>query len=135
MSRRGAMRVLFACLMLWSTGCTTLREIPRSQYAARPERRDVRVVTTEGLRFEFDYALIRADSLVGYRRRDVEGAFDEYAVLGVPLDEVRSLSARVVDWYRTGLIGGGLIVAGITAGLASRGDDEPAPEPLPGRVE
>ncbi len=118
-----ALRVACALLSLVSAGCTALREIPRGEYAARDERRDVRVVTQEGLEFEFDYAHFQGDSLVGYRRRDTEGSFDEYAVLRIPFEDVKSLSARVVDWYRTGLIGGGVVVAGVTAGLASKGND------------
>jgi len=110
-------RIGFVGVWLLSTGCTALREIPPSQYEAVPERKHVRVVTSAGLEYEFDYVKVEADTLVGFRRRDVEGAFDEFATLRLPLEEISRLSARGVDWYRTGLIGGGAIAAVVAAGL------------------
>jgi hypothetical protein len=107
---------------LLAAGCTTLREIPRSQYASQPERRHVRLVTREGLVYEFDYIQVSGDSLIGYRRRDVEGPAEEFALVGLPLEEVQRLSARSVDWYRTGLIGGGVIAAFVAKGLTESSD-------------
>src|SRR5436190_10245264 len=86
-------------------GCTSLREIPRNQYGSEPERKDVRLDTMEGLHYELDYVRIDGDTLTGYRRRDVEGLVDDFAMLRIALDDVKSLSARRVDWTRTGLIG------------------------------
>jgi hypothetical protein len=104
------------------TGCTSLREIPRNQYAAQPERKNVRVMTRDSLRYEFDFINVQADTLVGYRRRDIEGPADEYATVRVPLDEVAQLSSRRLDWYRTGLVGGGFIAALVARGLAGSAD-------------
>ncbi len=101
-------------------GCTSLREIPREQLAVKPERKDVRVVTRAGLQYEFDFARFEAESLVGYRRRDVEGAVPDYATMHIALDDVARVSSRELDWTRTALIGGGVAAAGIAAGLASR---------------
>jgi len=102
-------------------GCTALREIPLQELGARPDRKDVRIQTREGLVYEFDFAHIAGDSLTGYRRRDTEGPIPEYATLSIALDDIAKLSARELDWVRTGLIGGGVAAVGIVGGLASRG--------------
>jgi hypothetical protein len=113
--------------LLAGTSCTTLRELPRSEYAARPERDRVRVATTEGLVYEFDYVRVGGDTLTGYRERDAEGVVREESALPLPLDQVQSMSVRTIDWYRTGLIGGGALAAIVAAGLTAvhrSGDDE-----------
>jgi len=121
-------------LLAWvaGSGCTSLREIPRSDYAARAQDRPIRVVTREGLSYELDAAKVQADTLVGYRRRDVQGPIDEFDTLRLPLDEVATISARRIDWYRTGLIGG-LSMAAIVAVALSRHQSASAPaaEPVP----
>lgn len=108
-------------LLAWSagSGCTALREIPRSDYVARAQNRPIRVVTREGRDYEFDGAKIEADTLVGYVRRDVEGPIDEFDTRRLALDEVATISARRIDWYRTGLTGG-LSMAAIVAVVMSR---------------
>ena len=95
-------------LLAWGvgTGCTSLREIPRADYVERAQDRPIHVVTHEGLSYELDGGKIEADTLVGYRRRDVEGPIDEFDTIRLPLDEVATISARRIDWYRTGLVGG-----------------------------
>jgi len=117
-----------ASLWLLGTGCTALREIPPSLYAVAPERRHVRLVTRTGLSYEFDYVKVAGDSLLGYRRRDVGGPAEDYATLAVPLEDVARLSARGVDWYRTGLIGGGVLAAVVAAGLSGRSDNSSGSE-------
>ncbi len=120
MSRIGSRTVWFVVSALWlsGSGCTSLREIPRSEFGAQPERKDVRVVTHDGLVYEFDVAKVQGDSLLGYRRRDVEGAVDEFATVRMALDDVDHLEGRGLDWYRTGLIGGGVALAVIVGGLS-----------------
>jgi hypothetical protein len=110
-------------LLAWCTGagCTALREIPRSEYVARAQDRPIRVVTREGLSYELDRAKVEADTLVGYRRRDVEGPIDEFDTLRVPLDDVATISARCIDWYRTGLVGGLSMAAIVAVALSRRG--------------
>ena len=108
-------------LWLLGTGCTALREIPRGEYAALPERKDVRIHTRDGLVYEFDYARILSDSLVGFRRRDVEGSLEDFASHRVALEDIDQLSVRGVDWYRTGLVGGGALVAIVIGGLSAAG--------------
>lgn len=106
---------------LAANGCTSLKEVPRGEFAARPERRQVRVWTTDSLEYELDFARVQNDTLTGYRRRDVQGAVDEFDTLTLPLERVARLSARRIDWYRTGLIGGVSLAAVIAAGLSGRG--------------
>lgn len=125
--RRGVAPLALAAWV--AGGCTSLREIPRGDYAARPERHDVRVEMQDGRVFELDLMKVDADTLVGYRRRDVEGPFDEFGTVRLPLSEVSRLSVRGVDWYRTGLIGGGVLAAVVAAGLSGSKSSSPAPPP------
>ena len=101
------------------SGCTVLRELPRSEFGARPERQRVHVETTEGLVYDFDFAQVANDTLTGFRERDVSGPVSEISTLRVPLDDVRTLSVRRLDWYRTGLVGGGALAAILAAGLSA----------------
>ena len=114
-------------------GCTALRELPRGEYAAETERKNVRVETADGLRYEFDHVEFGADSLTGFRRRDTGGRFEEYDTFGMPLEGVSRLSVRRVDWLRTGLIGGAAVAAVLFASLRGSGDEaaEPPVDPCP----
>ena len=114
------LRVLATVVWLTTSSCSALREIPRAEYAARAERRNVVVDTSEGLHYTFEFARFGSDTLTGYRRRDTEGAFEEYDSLPIALESVAKLSARRVDWYRTGLIGGGALAAVVAVALAQR---------------
>jgi hypothetical protein len=116
-------RAAMALLLLSLMGCTALREIPRSQYAAQGERRNVAIDTHEGLHYEFDLVRVGSDSLTGFRRRDTEGPLEEFDALPLPLEAIAKMSARRVDWYRTGLIGGAGLAAIIASALARRGTE------------
>ncbi len=120
-------QAVLAAILLSS--CTTLREVPRSELAARPERKGVAVETRDGLYYQFDRATFDADSLWGYRERtDIEGPFGHVARVRLALEDVARLSVRTIDWYRTGLVGGGVIGAAIGVGIGSGaigGDREP----------
>lgn len=104
-------------LWLAGSGCTSLREIPRTEYAARPERKYVHVMTRRGLAYEFDYIQIKGDTLVGYRRRDVEGSIEDYDSLPLALDDVAKLEARQIDWTRTSLLGAAGVAVVVAAGM------------------
>ena len=116
---------------LGATGCATMRELPRAEYATRPERRGVVVDTREGLHYRFDYAHFGPDTLIGHRLCDTEGAFEEYHTVAIPLEAVERLSVRRTNWLRTGLIGGGVIAAAATAVVAKRPDKPPGTDPGP----
>jgi len=123
-------------LLAWvaGSGCATLREIPRAEYAVRAQGRPVRVVTHEGLSYELDSAKIEADTLEGYRRRDVPGPIDEFDTLRLPLDRIATISARRIDWYRTGLVGGLTMAAVVVVAVTTsrkKTVTAAAPEPTP----
>lgn len=118
-SLRG-LRFAAALMILASTSCTSLREVPRSDLAARPERKAVAVETRDGLFYQFDFATFDADSMSGFRERaDLEGPFGHVTRVRFALEDIAKLSVRTIDWYRTGLIGGGVIGAALGVGLGS----------------
>jgi hypothetical protein len=115
-----------AAFLLWlsGSGCTALREIPRGEYAAQPQRDHVRIVTRDGLLYEFDYATFQGDSIVGFKRREDQTHVADYASLGMPLEQVSHLATRQVDWVRTSLVGGvGLLVVLVGAYKASQANN------------
>ena len=85
-------------------------------------------VTSDGLLYEFDYATFGADSVVGFKRREVESRTDDYATLGMPLAQVANMATRQVDWMRTGLVGGvillGVLVGAYKASTSNSGGGE-----------
>jgi len=125
MARSRAVAGAVLAMWLFASGCTTLREVPRSEYAQLPERKGARVETREGLVYEFDYVEAGSDSLTGYRHRnDVEGPVDQTAVFRIAYDDIQLLSTRRFDWYRTGLVGGTVLAGVLVAGLASSNKQE-----------
>ena len=134
MNRSVGFRLAPLAAWLLACGCTALREIPREQYALSSERKHVRVETAEGLRYDFDYVSFAADSLTGYRRRDVEGMFDQFDALESPLDRVGRVSVRRLDWYRTGLLGGSALAVVLTTAFSGSSTSSPGggvPKPGP----
>lgn len=117
LSRVWRLGVLAAWLA--GSGCTALREIPRADYAARVADRPVRVLTRAGDDYELESARVESDSLVGVRRREVEGPIDEFETVRLPLDVVASIAARRIDWYRTGLVVGTAAVVVAVAAVRS----------------
>ena len=112
-----------------SSGCTALRELPRGEYAAQVERKNVRIETAEGLRYEFDYARFGEDTLTGFKRREIEASrFEEFDAVALPLERVSKLSVRRIDWMRTGVIGGAAL--GVVLVQALRGGDEETAPPV-----
>ncbi len=122
MNRARARAGVLLASWLAASGCTTLREIPRGEYHQATERKGVRVETIEGLVYDFDYVTVGTDSLTGFRHRgDVEGPVDQTVSFRIALDEIQVLTARRLDWYRTGLVGGGVLAGVLVAGLAGTG--------------
>ena len=118
------LRVLAALAWIAASGCTTLREIRREDYAGMGERKRVVVDTQDGGHHEFDYARIEGDTLTGFRARDTEGQFEELSTQAIPVDSITRLSTRRVDWYRTALAGGVAAAGVILAVLSRQGGDE-----------
>jgi hypothetical protein len=96
----------------------TLREIPRRDFTAHAERKGVRVETVDGLIYEFDWASCTGDTLVGYRNRpETEGPLGQVSVVRVPFEDVQRLTARELDWRRTGMVGGGVVASALAVSL------------------
>ena len=125
-----------------ATGCSSLSQVPRSEYAAQPERKSVLVRTTEGEQFAFDRVTISADTLsgVGYQQRTVylsdgQAAIEEVAVpVRLPLDRVASLAEKRRDWGKTAKWGlGAAGAAAFVIAVGTNTSDEPAAEPGGGK--
>lgn len=121
-----------------SSGCSSLVQVPRAEFAAEPVRKNVLIRTESGQQYAFDRVDVTADSLygVGYQqqtviRSDGETQVDEVATqIRIPLAEVTSLSERKKDWGRTTKWGVGALAAGafvVAVGTSSSEDDEAKP--------
>ncbi len=122
--RAGVLACLLAC------GCSVARELPRGEYAARPEREDVVVKTRAGAQYKFERVRVKADSLYGDQRLEVEGSsFDEFRTTALALDDVTALSVRRLDWYRMGLVSGVAAAVVLAAVLTQKKDNNQAPVP------
>lgn len=131
MRKSRGLRLAVLAVWLATNGCMTLREVPRAQLASRPERVRVRVETSEGLLYDFDYATFAADTLTGYRSRpDVDGPVDQVAQFRIPFEQLQRVTTRQIDWKRTGLVGGSVIASALAVGLrvANRHSDNGKPE-------
>ena len=119
------LRLAGCALGLFATGCTTMQDVPRSDLTAKSERQDVHVLTTQGLSYDFDFARITGDTLVGYRHREEHGHADLYDTLPIPFDDLSHVTARTFDWKRTGLLGATALGAALAVGLhaANNGDN------------
>lgn|SRR5215471_4467058 len=120
-------RALAALACLFAVGCSTLHELPRAQYAVKPERKGVVVDTREGLHYKFDVARFSPDTLIGQHLKDTEGAFEEYNTVAIPLDAVERMQVRQTNWLRTGVIAGAAAVAAIV-GVASKQKSSAPPD-------
>ena len=120
MSRARTARLGVLCAWLASTGCMTLREIPRAEFTQHAERKGVRVETRDGLVYAFDWASFAGDTVVGYRNHaEAEGPMAQVTEVRVPFDDVQRLTSRELDWRRTGLLGGGVVAGALAVGLRS----------------
>jgi hypothetical protein len=132
-TRRVIAALLTTCLALES--CSSLREIPRNELADLPEQRDVSVEMRNGLHYEFDTARFGPDSLWGFVRSDTSGGIPELSTTPLAMDGVARVSARRLDWYRTGLAGVAVLGAGIAFAVSqnnkgnSGGDSGPVKPP------
>ncbi len=125
-----------------ATGCSSLAQVPRSEFAAQPERSSVLVRTDEGEQFSFDTVTIRADTLAGtgYQQRTVylsdgQASIEEVAVpVRLPLERIASLSEKRRDWGRTAKWGlGAAGAAAFVIAVGTNSGDDPSAEPGGGK--
>ena len=130
--------MLALAVFLSASGCSSLVQVPRAQFAAEPTRKNVLIRTESGQQYAFDRVDVTADSLfgTGYQqqtvvRGDGESQIEEVAThVRVPLAEVTSLSERKKDWGRTTKWGVGALAAGafvVAVGTSKGNTDEAKP--------
>lgn len=125
-------------LVLMASGCSSLVQVPRSQFAAAPVRKNVLIRTDTGQQYAFDQVSVTADSLygTGYQQRmvirsDGESQLDEVATdIRLPLANITSLSEKKRDWGRTTKWGVGALAASafvVAVGTNKGNTDEARP--------
>jgi hypothetical protein len=121
-----------------TTGCSSMVQVPRAEFAAESNRKNILVRTQAGEQFAFDQATFSADSLVGvgYQQRTViladgQPSVEEVATrVSVSLDQVTTLTEKRRDWGRTAKWGLGIAAAGAfvaAVGLSKPEDDGAQP--------
>ena len=128
--------ILVVAILAVATGCSSLAQVPRAEFAAEPVRKDVLVRTMEGEQYSFDRAVVSADTLTGtgYQQRTViqsdgQPSVEEIATqVQIPIERIASLQQKRRDWGRTakwGLGAAGAAAFVIAVGTSS-GEDPPA---------
>ena len=121
-----------------SSGCSSLVQVPRAEFAAEPVRKNVLLRTESGQQYAFDRVSVTADSLfgTGYQQRlvvrsDGESQMDEVSTdVRLPLANITSLSEKKRDWKRTTKWGVGALAAGafvVAVGTSGGEEDEAKP--------
>jgi len=121
-----------------ASGCSSLVQVPRADFAAEPVRKNVLIRTDLGEQYAFDRVDVTADSLfgTGYQqktvvRSDGESQIEETATLvRLPLANITSLSEKKRDWGRTTKWGVGALAATalvVAVGTSSANTDEARP--------
>jgi hypothetical protein len=126
--------VLVALAVVGASGCSSLVQVPRSDFAAIPVRRNVLIRTEQGEQYAFDRAIVTADSLfgTGYQQRTVvrsdgESMIDEVTTeIRLPLSSITSLSEKRRDWKRTTKWGAGALAAGAFVVAVGTNSGKPA---------
>ncbi len=133
MKRPSSLAIVLA--VAFATGCSSLAQVPRSEFAAQPERSSVLVRTNEGEQFSFDKVTISADTLAGtgYQQRTVylsdgQASIEEVAVpVRLPLERIASLSEKRRDWGRTAKWGlGAAGAAAFVIAVGTNSGEDPA---------
>ena len=134
--------ILVVSSLAVTAGCSSLAQVPRSEFAAEPLRKGVLVRTADGEQFSFDRAVITADTLtgVGYQQRTVvladgQPSVEEIATeVRLPLERIVSLQQKRRDWGRTAKWGlGAAGAAAFVIAVGTNSADEPPANPGGGR--
>jgi hypothetical protein len=127
------------CLVvIAATGCSSLIQVPRSEFASQPVRKNVWIRTQTGEQYAFDRAEFTADSLrgTGYQEKTVLQADGQPLIeevqsrVSLPLDQVTSLAEKRRNWSRTAKWGLGVGAAAafvVAVGVAKPNDEEAGP--------
>ena len=130
--------LLAVLFFVTASGCSSLVQVPRADFAAEPVRKNVLIRTDLGEQYAFDRVDVTADSLfgTGYQqktvvRSDGESQIEETATLvRLPLANITSLSEKKRDWGRTTKWGVGALAATalvVAVGTSSGNTDEAQP--------
>jgi hypothetical protein len=120
MTRRG----LTPLLLLLLVGCSSYREVPRSELRAPGTFENVRVATVDGFEYRFDRVAVAGDTLVGYYSVAEERANERQEIWyedvlrshHLPLDRVAAVDLIRKDPVKTALYGASLAAAGYLLG-------------------
>jgi hypothetical protein len=134
---------LLAVLVVVTSGCSSLVQVPRGEFAASPVRKNVLIRTDSGQQYAFDRVSVTADSLfgTGYQQRlvvrsDGESQIDEVTTdVRLPLANITSLSEKKRNWGRTTKWGVGALAASafvVAVGTSKGNDDTAKPGPQKG---
>ena len=111
--------LLAVIFFVTASGCSSLVQVPRADFAAEPVRKNVLIRTDLGEQYAFDRVDVTADSLfgTGYQQKTVVRSDGESEILEtstivrLPLANITSLSEKKRDWGRTTKWGVGAIAA------------------------
>jgi hypothetical protein len=131
-------QILLAAALVISSGCSTYREIPRSDLAPDASLDDIRVATLEGFEYRFDRAEVAADTLFGFYQVTVERVGpgrqvwyeDVLRRQGIPLAQVARVELVRKDPVRTAIWGASIGAAGYF--LVNLVDESSRKSTLPG---
>lgn len=114
-------RGLPTCMVLAAAlaGCSSYRDVPRSEWSPTARYDDVRLATIDGFEYHFDSVVAGADSLVGYykvsQERSSEGSVwyeDVDRRYPIPRNRVVRLELVRKDPVKTTFYGAGFAAAG-----------------------
>jgi hypothetical protein len=130
--------ILLAAALVISSGCSTYREIPRSDLAPDTTFEKLRVATVDGFEYRFDRAEVAADTLFGFYPVTVERVGSGRQVWyedvlrrqGIPLAQLVRVELVRRDPVRTAIWGASIGAAGYF--LVNLVDESSRKSTLPG---
>ena len=95
--------ILVVAVFAATSGCSSLVQVPRAEFASAPERKNVLIRTAEGEQYAFDRVQVTADSLsgTGYQQRTVVRGDGESMIEEVQT-QIRLPLDRIVSFQESG---------------------------------